>query len=70
MTGLNEEPIDTSCSNPGRDDYWTCPGCYHDLGDVGEGRHTCPECGRGIDCAIDIQPVCVARLADHEEEAA
>lgn len=58
------KPFAECCANAGRDDYWTCPGCYHDLGDVGCGFHTCPECLREIECSLDYQPVCVTRLND------
>jgi uncharacterized Zn finger protein (UPF0148 family) len=58
------------CRNSGRDDYWTCPGCYADLFGVGTGTHTCPTCEREIECEIEMEPVCVARLKvdDGEED--
>lgn len=62
------EPHDTECSNPGRDDYWTCPGCYHDLGNVGAGTHWCPECGRCVICTVEHHPACHARLATQQDE--
>lgn len=61
------EPHSESCSNPGRDDYWTCPACYHDLGDVGRGRHTCPECERELECTLDSEPVCTTALVETED---
>ncbi len=54
------------CSNPHRDDYWTCPGCYADLGDVGEGIHACSECERLLETTIVYEPCCHARLIKTE----
>lgn len=68
MSRPSYEPFADTCANAGRDDYWTCPGCYHDLGNIGSGRHTCPECERAIECEIDHQPVCVTSLVDAEGE--
>ncbi len=61
------EPHCMECSNPNRDDYWTCPGCYHDLGNVGAGTHWCPECGRCVICTVEYQPACHARLQTEED---
>ena len=58
---------DTRISNPHRDDYWTCPGCYHDLGDVGRGRHSCPSCQRIINCTVEYEPACYSELVDMDE---
>lgn len=58
------EPFQDVASNHGRDDYWTCPGCYYDLGDVGEGNHTCPECGRTLSCSVEYEPVCRAEIVE------
>ena len=63
MSRPSYEPMTEECRNPGRGDNWTCPGCYHDLGDVSWGTHTCPECERRIVCSIEVEPVCVATLA-------
>lgn len=41
------EPHATECSNPHRVDYWTCPGCYHDLGNIGAGTHWCASSAGG-----------------------
>ena len=60
------QPHNTHISNPGRDDYWSCPGCYHDLGDVGSGRTTCPECNREMDCTVEFEPACHSRLIEAE----
>lgn len=61
------EPHDTHISNPHRDDFWTCPGCYHDLGDVGEGEHKCPKCKRTVSCCVEHEPACHSRLVETEE---
>jgi hypothetical protein len=53
-------------SNANRDDYWTCPACYRDLGDVGAGQQTCPKCARKIDCTIEFEPSCHSRLVEVE----
>ena len=58
------EPKSDHISNSNRDDYWSCPGCYHDLGNVGEGTHTCPECERTIECTVEYEPACHSRLED------
>lgn len=63
-----DEPLATHCSNSNRDNFWTCPGCYHDLGDVGEGTHSCDTCGRLIVCTVEHEPACHARIAGTEEE--
>lgn len=64
MASIFDKPLSDRCSNPGRYDYWTCPGCYGDLGDIGTGLHTCPHCERQIECEIDHEPVCITRLTD------
>lgn len=61
-------PHATECSNTGQDDYWTCPGCYHDLGSVGAGTHWCPECGRCVICTVEYHPASHARLAPQKNE--
>jgi hypothetical protein len=61
---MNHKPFADHCSNPGRNDYWTCPACYHDLGNVGCGRHTCPECQTEIDCTLEYEPACHSRVAE------
>lgn len=52
------------CRNAGRDDDWTCPGCYSDLFGIGTGTHTCPTCER----EIEMEPVCVAWLKNNVDE--
>lgn len=59
----------TQLKNPGRDDYWSCPACCHDLGNVGEGTHTCPSCGREMSCSIDYDPCCISELVNQDEDA-
>jgi predicted amidophosphoribosyltransferase len=62
------EPYSDRTANPHRTDYWTCPGCYEDLGDIGSGRHRCPTCDRAIVCTVEYEPECVTRLDDPEEK--
>ncbi len=63
------EPYAQECSNWDRDDAWICPGCFHDLGNVGAGTHWCPECRRCVICTTGTDhPVCHARLATQEDE--
>ncbi|KPU84416.1 hypothetical protein JI58_03850 [Marinosulfonomonas sp. PRT-SC04] len=55
----------TECSNPGRDDYWSCPACYADLpGKDGfhEGDAECNECGAILELSVEHEPVSRARL--------
>lgn len=57
--------MDNSLSNPGHDNRFTCPACYHDF----EGRKTkCPGCDVDIVCAVEQQPVCVCTLGVAEPE--
>lgn len=53
-----------ACSNPGVTDRWTCPGCYDELGCVGEGEHVCPGCNRKVRCYLESQPVCTTELVE------
>lgn len=62
------QPYKTKISNPHRDDYWTCPGCYHDLGDVGRGEHECPSCNRMVTCTIEFEPACYSELSTAAED--
>lgn len=61
------QPFAESCENPGRDDWWTCPGCYTDLGDVGQGEHRCTSCDRVLVCSVVYNPACRAELQEAEE---
>lgn len=56
------EPFAEQCSNDHRDDWWTCPGCYTDLGDVGKGVRECPTCKRLVECTVVQFPSCLAEL--------
>lgn len=58
------QPYSDHCSNPHRDDYWTCPACYHDLGNVGRGHHICPKCQTELDCTVEYEPACHARIVE------
>jgi hypothetical protein len=64
MKIMFDKPHANTCSNTHRDDHWTCPGCYHDLGDIGEGEHVCPHCNRAITCTLKQVPECVCRLSE------
>ncbi|MGX1496851.1 putative amidophosphoribosyltransferase [Labrenzia sp. MBR-25] len=55
---MTTDPLSSRCSNPGFYDRWTCPACYHELGNVGEGDHGCPACGARVHCTLDYEPVC------------
>jgi rubrerythrin len=65
---MSETIYANETSNPHRDDYWTCPACIHDLGNVGEGTHQCPSCNRMVECTVEHFPSCLARLAEPEAE--
>lgn len=58
----NFTPFQDRCENPGFDDRWTCPACYHDLTGVRAGEATCPSCGSQLMLSVDYQPVSVAQL--------
>jgi hypothetical protein len=62
------EPFDDHISNPHRDDFWTCPACYEDLGDVGTGETTCPKCERTIECTVEYEPACHSRLKEGDQD--
>lgn len=57
------EPFSQRASNGPWMREWTTPCCYAQLGDCGEGRHACPNCGRLIDCTIEELPFAVATLS-------
>ena len=65
---LKQEPIANHCSNKGRDDYWTCPGCYTDLGDCGSGEVVCDKCGNLVKCTIEYEPACHAQIIGESED--
>lgn len=64
---IRPEPLSTQCSNTNRDDWWTSPCCYEDMGDVGEGVHACPKCGRDVRCSLEYVPQCMAELAEGDD---
>ena len=53
---------DKDCRNTGRDDYWTCPSCYNDLGNVGETETECQKCGCIIMCTVQYEPSCYSKV--------
>lgn len=63
---MTDRPLSTECSNDHREDYWTCPGCYNDLGDVGEGDAICPKCNRTVSCTLEYIPSCRSRLEEDD----
>lgn len=65
ITGL-PGPLSTRCSNDHRDDMWTCPACYTDLGDVGPGTATCPKCSHTMKLTLAKFTSCVAELIPDE----
>jgi hypothetical protein len=54
--------------NPGQEDRFTCPSCYHDFEDMSATK--CPACGEALHCWITTQPVAVCELgaADADED--
>ncbi len=60
-------PLASEYLNAPADDDWICPGCYADLGDVGEGIHTCPECERLLEATIVYEPCCLSLLIKNEK---
>lgn len=65
---MTDEPIAKSCRNDDRNDYWTCPGCYQDMGNAGVGPHDCPSCGRTILCSLKYIPACVSDIVEADED--
>ena len=59
--------MNTRTSNPNRDDYWTCPACYFDMGNVGTGQHTCKDCGKLVNCTIKHEPACHSDIIEGEK---
>jgi len=68
---MSDEPHQQSCSNPGRDDYFTSPCCYTDHPGLAHTITECTGCGRKLRCYVEQQPVAVCDLAgdDVQEEA-
>lgn len=54
------------CSNPGYEDKFTCPACYHDFNGIS--TTACPGCGAQIQCRREQQPVCVCELGAAEPD--
>lgn len=55
-----------TCSNPGYENKFTCPDCYHDFSGVM--TKACPGCGAELHCRVEQQPVCVCELGPSEDE--
>lgn len=66
MSYSASDPYDTHISNPHRDDFWTCPACLTDLGDIGAGDHVCQACGSDVHCTVEYEPACHSRLNNSE----
>jgi PHP family Zn ribbon phosphoesterase len=47
---------------------WTCCACCHELGNIGEGKHKCPNCGRSIQCTKESVPDFVTTLIKEGDE--
>lgn len=65
---IGDEPLSDRTSNPGHHDRWTCCACYSELGDIGEGDHTCSNCGGRIRCSLDYEPVCRTELLEEDQD--
>lgn len=64
---LPSNPVSGShtLTNPGVDDRWTCPNCYHDITGQGDGDTiTCPACRCTLKLTVEEQPVCRATCID------
>ncbi len=60
---MSDKPFSDRCSNPeSLTNNWTCCACYHDLGNVGPGKHECTDCGETIVCTIETVRVLVTEV--------
>ncbi len=59
------EPFADVCTNPGQENRWTTPCCYHD---VEEPISNCPKCGRAVTCTVEQQPITVCCLVEPEDD--
>lgn len=68
MSDDRPDPIGEECRNTGRYNppRWTCCACLCELGNIGEGRHTCHNCGHAVECSTEEVPSFVTRLADKD----
>jgi hypothetical protein len=55
---------DNRCTNPGGDNYFTCPACYADHLGYLEGTTTTCECGATLRFTVEQQPVAVAEIVE------
>lgn len=67
---MSDKPFAQSCSNPGMEDHFTCPGCYQDHVGAPSSITRCTKCGRPLHCYVDSQPVAVCELAEPEQDEA
>lgn len=65
--GRQQDPHADSCSNPGRDDHFTCPGCYDDVPSSGGEIVECSGCGAWLRTEIEQQPVATARMIRRDD---
>jgi hypothetical protein len=64
---MKHTPFETELRNPGHDDRWTCPSCYQDMPNKTQGTLVCPNCKFTIECSIEQQSVCVAKLMTEDD---
>jgi len=58
---------DTRCTNPGMDNYFTCPACYADHEGYLEGTNAVCECGASLRFSVEYQPVAVTEIDTGDE---
>lgn len=69
--GVLPDPIsgnDELSNSAGIDDHWSCPNCYADHFDYGEGAQVRCDCGATLRLEIEHQPVCRAVAIGFEAE--
>lgn len=59
--------MDQELYNPGWEDKFTCPACYHDHLDRAPGQIACENCGVSLTCTVEHQPVAVCSLTKTDE---
>lgn len=52
--------------NPGQEDRFTCPACYHDFDDLSLKK--CPGCNEILHCWISMQPVAICELGNGSDD--
>ena len=64
----DDKPFEQRVTNPGFEDRFTCPGCYHDHRGAPSAVTKCERCKRPLRCSIERQPVAVCELAGNDEQ--